>query len=148
MAAEFKSEMSPYMVGRRADAGEWNTISRTNESATAIKFGAPVQRGTGDHGVVPLSSGDFLGVAEADQNVPYAADEHRQYQTVPVMESGVIAVECSGAVVAGAPAGWNGTSGKWVAVSTAYPAIPGCEFDTSGTTTTVLLRVRRPVPAA
>lgn len=144
----YSAEIAPYAKGRRGNMESWNTISRTNESATAIGFGAAVFRGAGEHGCLPTNaSGDFLGVSEANQVLPHTGDEYRQYDTVPVCERGVIGVECSGTVKAGDAANWDPSGKKWRAASTANPQTAGCEFDTDGTNTVVLLRVRRAVPA-
>lgn len=143
----YSAELTKYMKGRRGNMESWNTISRTNESATAIGFGAAVFRGAGEHGCVPAAGGDFLGVSEANQVLPHLGDEYRQYDTVAICERGVIGVDCSGAVKAGDAAAWDAAAKKWKVASSGSPQTAGCEFDTDGTDTVVLLRVRRPVAA-
>jgi hypothetical protein len=148
MALTFSTNIAPYALGRRVNMEEWNTITRTLEGATPVGFGAPVQRGTGDHGCAPYTNGDILGITEANQVLPHTNDEYQQYDNVAICESGVIGAEVSGAVSAGDEAAWNGTAKKWVVSSTDYAAIPGAYFETSGTDTVVALRYRRNVVAS
>lgn len=148
MPITFSTTIAPYAKGRRANMEEWNTITRTLEGATAVGFGAPVQRGTSDRTVVPYTSGDIIGITEANQVLPHTGDEYQQYDNVAVCEIGVIGVEVDGAVVAGGAAAWDQSSKKWESASTANPGIPGAYFETSGTDTVVALRYRRNVSAS
>lgn len=143
----YAATLAPYAKGRRANMEEWNTITRTLEGATALGFGNAVYRGAAEHGCLPAPGGDFLGIAETNQVLPHDGDEYRQYDSVAVCERGVIGVEVSGAVVAGGAANWDAADKKWRAATSANPQTPGCEFETGGTDTIVLLRIRRPVPA-
>lgn len=150
MPIKYGLTLDKFALGRRTNMEEWNTITRTQESATALGFGVPVQRGTGEHGCVIYTNGAFLGVSEASQVQPHVGDNFAQYENVPVCEVGCIGVRCAGTVTAGMKAGWdasaNGGAGAWVEADTGSPQIPGCEFDTGGTDTVVALRVRRRVP--
>lgn len=146
MVMQFKTEPGSYAKGRRANAEEWNGFSRTFETAPSAQlgFGVPVARGTGDHGCVAYTgSNEFIGVSEAVQILPHPGDYFVQYDTVPVMEWGVIGVDVGGATVAaGEPAGFDTGTGLWVEGDTINPALSGCVFETSGTGI-VLLRVRK-----
>lgn len=86
-----------------------NRISRTCEDAAGIAFGAPVYRGTGDHGCTGTvgTAATFLGWAIADhgiQPVPggVSADIYPQYSSVAILTSGPIYVTATGAVADGA----------------------------------------------
>lgn len=145
----YSETMPAYAIGRRGNMEEWNTITRTLEQATALKFGVPVQRGAGEHGIVIFTTGDFLGISEANvvlgNNTP---DQYEQYQSVPVCERGVIGVGVGvGGAVAGAPAYYIAATGLWTVTSAGNVAVPGAEFDTTAAAGGVaLVRVRRIVP--
>ena len=46
MAITFKKDLVAYAIGRRANSEEWNTITRSLESAT-LAFGVPAVDGAG-----------------------------------------------------------------------------------------------------
>lgn len=152
MSMTFANDLVKYALGRRGNMENWNTITRTYETADTLGFGVPVQRGAGEHGCIKFTTGDFLGVTEASQVNPHTGDNFVQYENVPVCEEGVIGVLIgSTGCTAGAPAVWNSTTGKWVTTTptTNIYAVPGAEFETTGAADTVqLVRLRRPVPAS
>ncbi|CAG8863143.1 hypothetical protein PS627_00079 [Pseudomonas fluorescens] len=87
-----------------------NDISRTIENAAGVRFGEPVQRGAGDHGVVPFAAGGkFVGIAKLTPAVPAAApgstlvDGYPQYFTGAIRERGQMYVQVSTAVADGDP---------------------------------------------
>lgn len=131
----YATSITPYARGRRCNSEEWNTITRTFETDAQLGFGVPVQRGTGDHGIVAWTSGDFLGVTEASLMLPHPGDYFVQYDNVPVCRMGVIGVLVSGSVADGDPAAWNGTA--WGVADTTTETIFG-EFDASGADGTIV----------
>ncbi|MFH7572109.1 structural cement protein Gp24, partial [Pseudomonas syringae group genomosp. 7] len=72
-------------------------------------FGEPLQRGAGDHGVVPFSTRKFLGIAKLNPAVPAVAkgstliDCYPQYCTAAIRERGEMYVAVSARVVDGDP---------------------------------------------
>lgn len=138
-------------VGRRVNMEEWNAITRTLESASAVKFAVPVQRGTGDHGCVIFTTGDFLGVTEANPTLfNNTADQYEQYNNVAIMESGVMWVPVGvGGSAQGVPAYYIAATGLWTQTASGNVAIPGAEFDSTAIAGGLAkLRLRRAVPAA
>lgn len=101
----FPTAMAKGIPGRRANAEEWNTISRVNESATAIKFGAPVARGVGDRGCLPFGNIAMTGVGAAGVPAPAAATITAAPAIVAPAKLGVYNIR---AIVGGA-----GTASKW-----------------------------------
>lgn len=146
MTFTFKENPDSWMVGRRVNAEAWNGFSRTFEtgSSAQLRFGEPVARGAGDRGCIRYTNTGFIGIAEANQVLHHEGDYYLQYDTVAVMEEGVIAVNCgANTVSAGDPAAWESTDRLWFADGdTANPAIAGATFETSGTGIQ-LLRLRK-----
>ena len=152
MAITFAQNITAYAVGRRANMEEWNTISRTNSGATAIPFGVPVVPGSGAHTCVILTATaqNVLGISEASQVQPHVGDNHAQYETVPICESGVIGVLLGADVTEGAQARFNLSNSTWTgaAQSATVATIPGAQFAEAGVSGAVgLVRYRRPVPS-
>lgn len=155
MAYQFRENPGSRMRGRRANAEEWNTVSRTFETGSnaQLPFGVPVVAGTGRRGCVALTAAaqNVIGISEANQVLPRPGDYYLQYDTVAVCESGVINVEVGDAVVKGAQARFNVTSGKWTdaAASATVLTIPGAFWDESGGADGEImpLRYRRPQPS-
>lgn len=94
--------------GMVANGETSNRISRTNEDAAGIPFGAPVFRGAGDHGCTATvgTLATFLGFAIAGAGQALVAgqdaDEYQQYDSVNIMPRGAIYVTVVGAVTDGA----------------------------------------------
>ncbi|EKT4542728.1 MULTISPECIES: structural cement protein Gp24 [unclassified Pseudomonas] len=128
------------LVGQIASEEKCNKISRTVENAEGIRFGAPVQRGSGDHGVVPFSAGVFIGFAVLNPAVPPVAqgsqlvDGYPQYFTGAFMTMGPMKVQAGGAVVDGGEVFYNPTTNRYVAATGAgiVGPLPDVVFDTSG----------------
>ncbi len=117
-----------------------NRISRTIETA-AVPFGAPVQRGTADHGAVALTTGDFLGLAILNPAVPgnvAAASTPDQYLvgfTAAILTRGQMYVTAGDTVAQGDAVHYNPTTKRFVAaevVGTTVGPLTGVLFDTSG----------------
>ena len=95
-------------AGMVANGETSNRITRTCEDTGGIAFGAPVYRGTGDHGCTGTvgTLATFLGFAIANSGQALIAgqdaDEYQQYDNVAIMTSGAIFVPVKGAVTDGA----------------------------------------------
>lgn len=128
------------LVGQIASEEKCNKISRTIENPEGIRFGAPVQRGSGDHGVAPLTAGVFIGFAVLNPAVPPVAqgstlvDGYPQYFTGAFMTQGPMKVQAGGAVVDGGEVFYNPTTNRYVGATGAgiVGPLPDVVFDTSG----------------
>ena len=123
------------LPGQIASEEKCNKISRTVETAAGVKFGQPVQRGSGDHGVAILSSGTFIGIAVLNPAVPPSAsnpDAYPQYFTGAFMTMGQMYVVAGDDVADGEAVYWDPATGKYVEAGTGFVEIPDCVFDTSG----------------
>ncbi|MET0375655.1 MAG: hypothetical protein ABW128_15535 [Rhizorhabdus sp.] len=104
----YSNTIAKAYAGMVANGETSNRITRTNESATAIPFGQPVYRGTGDHGCTPTigTLGTFYGWSIATMGqaliAGQTADTYAQYDNVPIMTLGAIYVAVKGSVVDGA----------------------------------------------
>lgn len=142
-----------YAVGRRANAEEWNGISRTLAGAANVGFGVPVINGTDRHTVLPLTAAAQVvaGITEANFVLPHPGDFYEPLDTVAVCEVGVIGVLLGANVAKGAAARFNVTAQNWTgaAASATVLTIPGATFDEAGVSGEVgIVRFRRPNPAA
>lgn len=92
--------------GMVVDGETSNRITRTCEDSGGIPFGAPVYRGTGDHGCTATvgTLATFLGwaIATAGQAASSSADTYAQYDNVPILTSGAMVKSVKGAVTDGA----------------------------------------------
>lgn len=94
--------------GMVVDGETSSRITRTCEDAGGIPFGAPVYRGTGDHGCTATvgTLATFLGwaIATAGQQVvgSQAADTYALYDNVPILTGGAMVKALKGAVTDGA----------------------------------------------
>lgn len=94
-------------AGMVANGETSNRITRTCEDSGGIAFGAPVYRGSGDHGCTGTvgTLATFLGFAIANSGQALIAgqdaDEYQQYDNVAIMTSGAIFVPVKGAVADG-----------------------------------------------
>lgn len=87
-------------AGLVANGETSNRISRTVEDATAIPFGKPVFRGSGDHGVTATpNAATLLGITIA--NTAGQDDSHARYATAAILTQGVIWVTATGNVADG-----------------------------------------------
>lgn len=153
----FKSDLAPFAVGRRVNAEEWNTITRSFEAAddtARLLFGAPAVAGTGKHSCIEATDDgaeNFLGIVEAMPTLPRPGDGYARYDNVPLCDMGVIAVPTEGNTTKGAVARWNTATRKWTAAaqSATVVTVPGVQFEETATAPGIApVRVRRPVPAA
>src|SRR5690606_16557700 len=152
MAMTFKTSITSYAVGRRANMEEWNAITKQAEGSLA--FGVPVIPGSSANSCVILDATNgrnVLGITEASATLPHTGDAYAQYDNVAVCTMGVIGVLLDDDVVAGAQARFNTATGKWTdaAQSATVVTVPGAQFEEAGTGGAVgLVRYLRPVPSA
>ena len=125
------------LMGQIASEEKCNKISRTVEDAAGVKFGYPVERGSGDHGVVALATAaDFVGIAVLNPAVPPSSDNPDAYPenfTGAFMTMGTMYVAVNGAVSAGDPVYWDVADGQYTATATDNLAIDGAVFEQSAT---------------
>lgn len=120
-------------AGMIANGETSNRISRTVEDATAIGFGKPVFRGTGDHGVTATPSAALMGITIANYAAPAVpatgvqADSYPQYSTAGILTQGVIWVQSSVAVADGEQA-YVTSAGAITNVSTSNTILTGWFF--------------------
>ena len=125
--------------GQVANAEISNRISRTVETA-AIPFGAPVQRGTADHGAAIFSTGDFLGIAILNPAVPgnvataTTPDIYPVGFTAAILTQGQMYVTAGEDVVPGDDVYYVTATGKYTTTAGTGVVGPltGVFFDTSG----------------
>lgn len=129
------------LKGQVASEEKCNKVSRTVENAAGVKFGQPVQRGAGDHGVVPLAAGGkFIGLAVLNPAVPPVAtgatlvDGYPQYFTGAFMTDGQMYVKAGGTVADGDAVYYDTVNDAFVnaAGTNIVGPIPDAFFDTSG----------------
>lgn len=123
------------LPGQIASEEVQNIVSREVETAAGIAFGQPVQRGSADHGVAILSSGDFLGIAVQNPAVPpddSNPDAYPRYFTGAFMTMGTMYVTAGDDVTDGAAVYWDSSAKKYIEQATGAVQIPGAFFETSG----------------
>jgi hypothetical protein len=126
--------------GAVANEEKSNRISRTVENVEGIYFGAPVQRGAGDHGVVPFAAGKLMGIAILSPAVPPVAngstlvDGYPQLFTGSFLTEGPMYVTAGGAVADGDPVFYSTVTRRYVnaAGTNIVGPLPGVLFDTTG----------------
>lgn len=120
-------------AGMIANGETSNRISRTVEDATAIGFGKPVFRGTGDHGVTATPSAALMGITIANYAAPAVvatgvqADAYPQLSTAGILTQGVVWVQSSVAVADGDQA-YVTSAGVITNVSTSNTILTGWFF--------------------
>lgn len=108
LQTSYSENIAKAYAGMIANGETGNRISRTVEDAAGIGFGAPVYRGTGDHGCTATvgTLATFLGFTVATSALgilPGAdADEYQQYDNATILTGGAIYVPVKGAVADGA----------------------------------------------
>lgn len=152
MPPVYRDSIPAYAQGRRANAEEWNGISRTLAGNANVGFGVPVIHGTAEHTVLPLTEAgqNVAGITEANYVLPHPGDNYEPGDTVAACESGVIGVLLGANVTKGAVARFNVTAKAWTgaAASSTVLTIPGATFEEAGASGAVgLVRFRRPNPA-
>lgn len=129
------------LKGQIANEESCNKISRSVENAAGIKFGQPVQRGTGDHGVIPFAAGGkFMGWAVLNPAVPPVApgatlvDGYPQFFTGAFMTRGQMYHVAGGNVADGDPVYYDTVNDRVVAAAGTgiVGPFPETFFDTSG----------------
>lgn len=109
----YVERQSEAVAGMPATMGQWDAITRTNESSTAIGFGLAVKRGD-DPEKCALAGAlvDFLGVSLRDQTQDIANDDtYAQYNNVAILTRGYVWVQVSGTPTQDDPVHYNATTG-------------------------------------
>lgn len=129
----YATTLRPGVEGALANEEPVDLISRTVEDAAGIGFGKAVVQGTLDNGCKILAAGGkCLGVTVRQRNVsPYALNGNgfAKYDSARIMVQGVIWVVVSAPVVAGDPATFDNTTGKFS--NTGGVAVLNARFDTA-----------------
>jgi hypothetical protein len=87
---------------------------------------------------------DFLGLSVRDITLGAAVDAYAQYDSVAIMDMGVMWVTAGATVTAGMLAYWNPATSRYTNDATHYP-VPKARFDTGGANgDTVRLALRLP----
>lgn len=102
--SSYTDTMPKGQVGRRVNSESWNTVSRSNESASAIGYGVPVTRGAGENGCLPLGAGTYAAAGANGVPAPAGATIGSLAAVYPA-KVGDYDVRC---IVGGA-----GTASKW-----------------------------------
>lgn len=111
-------------AGMIANGETSNRISRTQEDATAVAFGAAAFRGSGDHGMTITvgTLATFLGWVIDHKCLGFLSgqtvDAYPQYENVPIITQGAIYINIKGAITDGAPV----TIGKGAGIADLYGA--------------------------
>lgn len=119
--------------GMWANMEECNSFSAFAESS--FGFGVPLAKGTGDMGVVPLTTGNrFIGISLSNvytTGTPSNGDERYGVgDLLGVADEGVIFVRAGASVTKGALAYYDTATGKFHGASAAGRLpIPNAEFD-------------------
>ena len=132
----YNERIRPYLLGQVVDMRLSSIISKTAEGADGIGIGMPVARGSGANGgVMPTGSAVTLGVAVRSTDLrPATPNKYAQYESVPVLVRGRIAVLCSdsGGVVPGVPVYVVPTTGLFRNDNTGSAIqIPGATWETT-----------------
>lgn len=104
----YTDTMAAGYAGMIANGETSNRISRTCEDSGGIPFGAPVYRGSGDHGCTGTigTAATFLGFSIAHEALGLltgqTVDRYQQYDNVAILTGGVMWVNVVGAVADGA----------------------------------------------
>lgn len=140
--AAYTSTFARGIPGAIANEEKYNAISRTVTTAAGIAFGAPAQRGTGDHQAALFATGGkFIGIA-----VKTMAPEHRASGTAAILDGyplnatgsfmteGQMYVLADAAVAAGDPVYFVTATGRYAnGAGTNNLLIPNARFDTTAT---------------
>lgn len=149
----YTSVMAAGYPGMIANGETSNRITRTCEDSAGIPFGAPVYRGSGDHGCTATvgTAATFLGFAIAHEALGLlggqTADRYQQYDNVAILTQGVMWVTATGANVDGAAVtiGTGGGSADAIgdtAADATHIATGGWVFDDT-TSATGLARIAK-----
>lgn len=92
------------------------------------------------------ASGNILGLSVRDTTLGAEKENYTQYDSVAIMDEGVMWVTAGATVTANQPVYWDPSTEKYTSTVT-HIRIPQCEFDTGGALN-ALVRVRlRKIPA-
>lgn len=138
--------------GRRATMEEWNTVTLT--STAVVRFGAPVEANGEGKCKEWDGTGDYLGIAEANQvnyqGAPGDAGygQYAAYQEVPVNDMGNIwGLAGTGGCTYKGPVYWNAAGNYYTDTSSGNILVPNAEFDSAAAAGAVVRIKHRRVPA-
>lgn len=125
----YSERMARGVPGLIADMTNYDTISRTVETAAGIGFGLAVCRGTNDKGIVLGGTlAAFQGALIRDPTLePGDEDAAQQYSVAGVMRKGTMWVTAGEAASAGDPVHFNGTTGAFLTAGEQGPIV-GAEW--------------------
>jgi hypothetical protein len=124
----YTSRHAPLALGQFDNMELKNTVTRTQEDATAVGYGRAMFRGTGDAGVTATASAFFEGVTVRTLHTETATDVFAQRESITLLNMGVIAVAASVAVNRGEQA-YVTAAGLWTNVVGTNTLIAGAKFD-------------------
>lgn len=115
----YSSQHAVAYAGLIASGVPSEVVSRTNNNATAIAFGTPVDFGAGDNECkVHAATGVVVGIAVRDPSLPpNNTDTFKQYDDVTILRAGEIWVTAAVAVNEGDPVYYVDADGTWTNVS-------------------------------
>jgi hypothetical protein len=139
----YVSRISPSYEGMIANSEDHTIKSMVVELAAGIGFGKVVVQGTlDDQARASEATKKFRGLSEASHNASGAtADAYAQYETIPVMITGVMWVTASVAVAVGDPVYYVPATGVLTNVATSNTLIPNAIWESS-TAGAALAKVR------
>lgn len=131
----YRDRMHPATPGMPADMRNWDSITRSCETAAGIAFGVAVGRGDDDPekkakvgGALP----DFLGVTFRDITLDHPAattDKYAENENMGICTQGTVWVRVSGTPGPDSPVHYNATTGVFAASGGTGPVV-GARFMT------------------
>lgn len=124
----YTSRTVPLALGQFDNMELKNTITRTQEDATAVGYGRAMFRGTGEFGVTATPSAFLEGITVRTLHTEASTDVFAQRESISLLTMGVIVVAASVAVTRGEQA-YVTAAGLWTNVPTANTIVTGAKFD-------------------
>jgi hypothetical protein len=120
-------------AGQVASMREYDSITRSCETAAGIGFGLAVGRGSADHGcVIGGALNIFLGATIRDVTLMSSqSDKYAQYQNVGILAMGDIWVQVTGTPGPGDPVHFNASTGVFAASAGSGPILGARWIETS-----------------
>jgi hypothetical protein len=120
-------------AGQVASMREYDSITRSCETAAGIGFGLAVGRGSADHGcVIGGALNIFLGATIRDVTLMSSqSDKYAQYQNVGILSMGDIWVQVTGTPGPGDPVHFNASTGVFASSGGSGPILGARWIETS-----------------
>lgn len=128
----YAQSIEPALAGVLANTSYQKDVNSFAAEGGAIDFGLAVSRGTNPADQVTAGGTDFVGISlrslhnESDANTGIAA--YAETETVPVLRSGYVWVECVAGCNVGDAGSYTAASG---AITVGGTAIPNATFETA-----------------